>query len=484
MSRKFLALLLAIAALLAARGGLAGRPNVLFVAADDLRCDLGCYGHPLVQSPNIDRLAARGVTFDAAFCQQAVCNPSRASLLTGRRLDRLAIWDLPTHFRQAHPEIVTLPQRFKQAGWVTRNIGKIFHNWRQEIHGDPESWSVPAEMHYATHGSDTPQVDGPLPPNLAKGRNCRMLEVDDEAYFDGRIAARAVAALEDLARSEQPFFLAVGFWKPHSPFNAPKRYWDRYDPASLPPPRPAEWPRNAPRIAWHNGRELIGRGGGPLSETDISQMRHGYLAAISYLDAQVGRLLDAVDRLGLAEETNVVFWSDHGYHLGEQTLWAKTSNFELDARVPLIIAAPGRQQAGARVASPVELLDIFPTLTELADLNPPEGLEGLSLVPLLEQPTAAVKPAALTQHPRPAYFQDAPEAMGYSVRSATHRYTEWRDWKTGETVARELYDHVDDPDETVHVAAETGQAEVLRRHAELLETFRPIVRPGWTPVLP
>ena len=484
MPRRLLVMSLAIAGLLAAHDGMAGRPNVLFIATDDLRCDLGCYGHPLVQSPNIDRLAARGVTFDAACCQQAVCNPSRASLLTGRRPDRLAIWDLPTHFRQTHPKIVTLPQRFKQAGWFTRNIGKIFHNWRQEIQGDPESWSVPAEMHYANHGSDMPQVEGAVPANLAKGRNCRMLEVDDVAYFDGRIATKAVAALENLAQSEQPFFLAVGFWKPHSPFNAPKRYWDRYDPASLPPPRPADWPRNAPRIAWHNGQELVGRGGRPLTETDISQMRHGYLAAISYLDAQVGRLLDAVDQLGLAEETIVVFWSDHGYHLGEQTLWAKTSNFELDARVPLIIVAPGRQQAGARVASPVELLDIFPTLMELADLDPPEGLEGVSLVPLLKEPTATVKPAALTQHPRPAYFQDAPEAMGYSVRSATHRYTEWRDWKTGETVARELYDHVDDPDETVNVAAETGQAEVLRRHAELLETFRPIVRPGWTPVLP
>jgi iduronate 2-sulfatase len=321
-------------------------------------------------------------------------------------------------------------------------------------------------------------------PNLAKGRNCRLLDVPDEAYFDGRIATKAVAALEDYARSDQPFFLAVGFWKPHSPFNAPKRYWDLYNADSLPPPRPAEWPRDAPRVAWHNSRELVGRGGKPLAAVDVTQMRHGYLAAISYLDAQVGRLLDAIDRLGLAQETIVVFWSDHGYHLGEQTLWAKTSNFELDARVPLIIAVPDRQQAGARVASPVELLDIFPTLIELADLELPERLDGVSLVPLLEKPTTAVKPAALTQHPRPAYYEGAPDVMGYSVRSATHRYTEWRDWQTGETIARELYDHGVDPDETINVAAVAGQAEIVSRHERLLEELGPIVRPGWKPVLP
>ena len=484
MARILLTFLLVVVGLMATRSGLAARPNVLFIAADDLRCDLGCYGHPLAKTPNIDRLADRGVTFDAAYCQQAVCNPSRASLLTGRRLDRLQIWDLPTHFRMAHPDVVTLPQQFKQAGWFTRDIGKIFHNWRQEIEGDPDSWSVPAEDHYATHGSDKPQVEGTVPANLAEGRNCRLLDVPDDAYFDGRIATKAVAALEDYAQTDQPFFLAVGFWKPHSPFNAPKRYWDLYHPASLPPPTPADWPRNAPRIAWHNGRELVGRGGKPLTPIDVAQMRHGYLAAISYLDAQVGRLLDAVDRLGLAEETVVVFWSDHGYHLGEQTLWAKTSNFELDARVPLIIAAPGRQKVNARVASPVELLDIYPTLIELAGLEAPRGLEGVSLVPLLSDPTAAVKQAALTQHPRPAYFEGAPDAMGYSVRSATHRYTEWRDWKTGETVARELYDHLEDPDETVNIAVDAGQAAVLRRHAMLLEEFRPIVRPDWEPVLP
>ncbi len=466
------------------RGTCWAAPNVLFIAADDLRCDLGCYGHTFVHTPNIDRLAKRGIVFDLAQCQQAVCNPSRASLLTGRRLDRLQIWDLPTHFRALYPDIVTLPQLFKQHGWYTQNIGKMFHNWRQDIHGDPESWSVPAEMHYATHRSDTAQASEPLPPNNAVGRHCEMRDVDDEAYFDGRIASKAVRALETFAAKEEPFFLAVGFWKPHSPFNAPKKYWDLYEPTLLPPITPADWPKNAPRIAWHNGRELLGQSGEKLTETDVSQMRHGYLAAIAYLDAQVGRVLDSLERLHLLKNTIVVFWSDHGYHLGEQTLWAKTSNFELDARVPLIISIPGMAHCGARVPSPVELLDIYPTLVELAGIEAVGELDGVSLLPALKNPSRSVKPAALTQHPRPAYFKGAPDAMGYSIRSATHRYTEWRDWKTGATIARELYDHRSDPHETVNCINAPGSREAVTTHEQLLEACEPIVRPGWKPVLP
>ncbi len=202
------------------------RLNVLFIAADDLRNDLGCYGHPLVKTPNIDGLARRGVQFRRAYCQQALCNPSRASLLTGRRPDTLRIWDLPTHFRQLDPDMMTLPQWFKTHRYFTQGIGKIFHNWRQEIHGDPASWSVPAVMHYATHGSDKPRITGELPPNLVTTARTEMRDVPDEAYFDGRIAALAVEALRQIGQHTQPFFLAVGFWKPHLPFNAPKRYWD------------------------------------------------------------------------------------------------------------------------------------------------------------------------------------------------------------------------------------------------------------------
>ena len=459
------------------------RPNVLFIAADDLRNDLGCYGHPLVKTPNLDRLAARGVKFEKAYCQQAVCNPSRASLLTGKRLDKLRIWDLPTHFRSNAPSAVTLPQHFKQNGYFTRSIGKIFHNWIHELQGDPDSWSVPQLYHFANHGADKPQVTGELPPNLASDPKCECRDVPDDAYFDGRIATLAVEALAGLKAKNEPFFLAVGFWKPHSPFNAPKRYWDLYDRAEVTLPKNPDWPKDAPRVAWHNSREILSEKQRPLSEDAIREMRHGYLAAISYMDAQVGRVLDGLARQGLADNTIVVFWSDHGYHLGEQTLWAKTSNFELDARVPLIIAAPDLIK-GASTDALAELMDLYPTLAEMAGLPTPQAVDGVSLVPVLRDPAEAVREVALTQHSRPAYYKEAPETMGYSIRTASHRYTEWRDWKSGETVATELYDHSADPDETRNLATAPGKKQVVADHAALLKLLQPIVTPGWKPALP
>jgi iduronate 2-sulfatase len=456
------------------------RPNVLFIAADDLRNDLGCYGHELVKSPNLDRLARRAVVFDRAYCQQAVCNPSRASLLTGRRPDTLRIWDLPTHFREHLPDVVTLPQYFKQHGYFTQNIGKIFHNFRQSIQGDPDSWSVPAVMHYANHNDDKPIVDGPLRPNLAHDPKCQQRDVPDEAYFDGRVAQLAIEALRERQQSGQPFFLAVGFWKPHSPFNAPKRYWDLYSRDSISLPKHPEWPLDAPRIGWHDSREILGQPARTLSAEAVREMRHGYLANISYFDAQLGRILDELDRLQLADKTVIVFWADHGYHLGEQSLWAKTSNFELDARVPLLIAPPGSVE-GKRSSAIVELLDLYPTLAELCGLPAPPGVEGVSLLPVLKNPNASVKKAALTQHPRPAYYNressKSPEAMGYSVRTDRFRYTEWRDWKSGVTVARELYDHLSDPDETKNFAGEAAYSEDMKECARILESFHPLARP-------
>jgi len=459
------------------------KPNVLFIACDDLRNDLGCYGDTLVKTPHLDRLARRGLVFDCAYSQQALCNPSRASLLTGRRPDTLRIWDLPTHFRSVMPEVVTLPQYFKQNGYFTQNVGKMFHNWIHAIQGDPASWSVPAVMHFANHNDDKPTVDGPVPPNLAQDLKCEQRDVPDEAYYDGRVAQLAVAALRERKVKGQPFFLAVGFWKPHSPFNAPKRYWDLYRREEVPLPRNPDWPRDAPRVAWHNSREILTEKGRQLSTDAVREIRHGYLANISYLDAQVGKVLDELERLKLADNTIVVFWSDHGYHLGEQALWAKTSNFELDARVPLLIAAPGMKMAGAKTRALVELLDLYPTLVELCGLPTAGALDGLSLVPVLNDPRASVKPAALTQHPRPAYYRGAPETMGYSLRTETFRYVEWRDWKTGEVVAQELYDHLADPDETRNLANDPRRQADVQRGATLLRSFRPIVRPGWKPVL-
>lgn len=445
------------------------RHNVLFIAVDDMRVELGCYGNTPALSPNIDRLASRGVCFDRAYCQQAVCNPSRASLLTGRRPDTLRIWDLPTHFRELYPDIVTLPQHLKNNGYFTQGIGKIFHNWRQNIEGDPASWSVPAVMHYATHGSDTPIVEGELPANTASTMKCEARDVPDNAYFDGRIADLAVAALEEV--KDRPFFLAVGFWKPHLPFNAPQRYWDLYERAKLSLPAHPAPPIDVPEIALHNGRELLGDKGRELTDAEVLELRHGYYAGISYLDAQVGKVLAELERLNLADNTIIVFWSDHGFHLGEQGLWCKTSNFELDARVPLIISTPEMrdEQRGRHSDSLVELLDLYPTLVDLCGLPAVSGLEGVNLRPILEDVTNVVKPAAYTQHPRPAYYRGQPDAMGCSVRTARYRYTEWRDFTTGEVVAKELYDHDSDADESRNTIASPPDATELADAVKLLE---------------
>ena len=441
-------------------------PNVLFIAVDDLRVELGCYGHQHVKSPSIDRLASEGTLFERAYCQQTVCNPSRASLLTGMRPDTLRVWDLPTHFRQNKPDAVTLPQLFRENGYHAQCVGKIFHNWRQDDwKGDPQSWSVPSVLHYNSHGNDKPKVDGELPPNLASGRGgieCR--DVPDDAYFDGRVAEAAMQTLDQISRNEKPFFLAVGFWKPHTPFNAPKKYWDLYDRASIPVPANVTPPGDVPEIALTGSRYQ----GGANSDL-LREMHHGHLAAISYLDAQIGKVLAKLDECGLRENTIVVFWSDHGLHLGEHGLTRKTTAFELDARVPLIIAAPKHKQ-GQRTAALVELLDLYPTLAELCGLDARHELEGVSLSPVLNNPGAKVKDVALTQTPRPNYPRGKlPEVMGYSIRTERYRYTEWRDFQTGLLRARELYDHQNDPRETANVADRESLRKTLQEHAILLE---------------
>ncbi len=450
--------------------------NVLFIAADDLRNDLGCYGHPLAKTPHLDRLAARGLLFNRAYCQQALCNPSRASLMTGLRPDTLRIWDLPTHFRDVRPNVVTLPQAFRRQGYFAQNIGKIFHNWRQDIHGDPDSWDVPAVMHFANHGDDKPQIEGPLPENLARAPRTECCDVPDEAYYDGRVAALSIEALRGLATRKQPFFLAVGFWKPHLPFNAPKRYWDLYDRAKVTLPANPQPPEGVPAVALHNGRELLGDRGRDLSPEDVRELRHGYLACVSYLDAQVGKLLGELERLGLADRTLVVFWSDHGFHLGEHGLWGKTSNFELDARVPLILAPPGYRNGGVKTEALAELLDLYPTLLDLCGLPPARDVDGVSLRPVLDDPQASVRPAAYTQHPRPAYYKAVPDAMGVSVRTDRYRYTQWRDFGGGQIVASELYDHQRDPQETRNLAPAPPDPSAMQAARRLLEKVFPADR--------
>ena len=454
----FIAAGLASSVLGAAAASTGRLPNILFIASDDLRDNLGCLGDPVARTPHLDALAGRGVLFERAYCQQALCNPSRASLLTGRRPDTLRVWNLPTHFRETRPDVVTLPQHFKRHGYFARNIGKIFHNWRTRIQGDPDSWSVPAELHFASHASDVAVLDGgTAPPNVALAKGAEARDVPDEAYFDGRVAARAVEALREASRRTEPFFLAVGFWKPHTPFNPPKRYWDLYRREEIPPIRHPDPPRGAPAVAQKGANELT-----PGTREAMAELRHGYYAATSYLDAQAGKVLAELDRLGLRENTIVVFWSDHGFHLGEHGLWGKTSNRELDARVPLMIAAPGVTRAGARTRALAELIDIYPTLTELCGLPRPDGLEGTSLRPVLSDPFARVKDAAFTQTPRPANIQGGrSEIMGYSLRDDRHRYTEWREWITGNVVESELYDLAVDPGENLNLAGQPSGAAVM-----------------------
>lgn len=457
--------------------------------ADDLRPELGCYGAVAV-TPHLDALARRGVLFQRAYCQQAVCNPSRSSMLTGLRPGTLGLYVNGTHFRELKPNVETLPGWMKTHGYTTRCVGKIFHNWHTKEHGDPRAWSAPEFLHYANHGDDTPQVSGPLPPNLATASSamhpygkepiCECRDVPDEAYYDGRVAAEAVRVLAEV--KDQPFFLAVGFWKPHAPFNAPKKYWDLYQRDKLPGLNPAR-PVAAPEIAFHQSTEVLGPPDKQQQPTpeQVAEMRHGYYAGISYMDAQLGKVTAALEKHGLLDSTLIVFWGDHGYHIGEHGLWGKTTNFELDARVPLILVPPQARNAGASTQALVEMVDLFPTITALCGLPQPAGLDGTSLVPLLDDPSATVKEAAYTQHPRPAYADRSkrgrPEVMGFSVRTPALRYTEWRDYDSGKVTASELYDHTRQEAEVHNTIAKPADPAALEHARQLLHRQFPPAAP-------
>lgn len=466
-------LLLALPLLLCARLSAADRPNVLFIIADDLRAELGCLGDRHIISPNLDRLAARGRLFTRAYCQQTVCNPSRASFMTGLRPDTLGVWDLRTHFRKRFPDHPTLPQLFKQHGYETVCLGKSFHNTGGL--GDPPSWSRPARFHEGPHSTDTLAARR----HGAKKKSQTPVTEDaaetDDAYWDGMIADAAVEFLAE--EHSRPFFLTVGFWRPHLPFVAPKKYWQLYNPRDL--TLPASWapPEQCPEIALHDFKEIRGYAGVPRRFPWTVQftrhLRHGYFASITYLDAQVGRLLRALERNHLRDNTIVVFISDHGFHLGEHALWCKTSCFEYDARVPVIISVPDMPDPGQATGSIVELLDIYPTLADLAGLPTPAILEGVSLVPILTDPRATVKTTARTQHPRPAYYRGKPDHMGVSIATADYRYTEWREFESGRATAVEFYDHQSDEWETKNLARSPAHRDRIREAARRLSECFP-----------
>ncbi len=458
----------------------AERPNVLFVAVDDLRPEFGAYGMSYIHSPNLDRLAARGVTFNRAYCQQAVCSPSRSSLLTGTRPDTTKVWDLETHFRRALPDVLTLPQLFKQNGYFVQGMGKLYHGGLD----DPPSWSVPWTSPKTGHGTYGLAENNALtkrtpdkPAKTAKksgaarrgprGPAFESSDVPDNTFHDGALAEMAVAALRECAKKDQPFWLGVGFIRPHLPFVAPKKYWDLYDPAKIQlAPNPFT-PKGAPDYAVLPGGELRSYHGipvGPIPDDLARQLKHGYYAAISYMDAQLGRVLDELDRLGLTDKTIIVLWGDHGWKLGEHAGWCKHSNVENDTNSPLLISVPGFQTAGRRTDALAEFVDVYPTLAELCHLPLPQHLEGTSLVPVLRDPAKSVKTAAFSQYPRGASGR---QLMGYSMRTDRYRFTRWvhRDDHT-KLDAVELYDHQTDPQENMNIANDPANADLLERLTE------------------
>ena len=452
--------------------------NVLFIAVDDLRPELGCYGNDFVKTPNLDRLAQRSVVFQRAYCQAPVCGPSRASLLTGLRPDTTRVWGNRTHFRETVPDVITLPQCFKQAGCFTQAIGKVLHGNM----ADPPSWSVPAwplggrqaGMQYvdterfqnmaaadpgrAWTGSEIPTLE------WKKRNSWQAPEVPDSALQDGQVADRAVRSLRRLR--DQRFFLAVGFQKPHLPFTAPKRYFDLYDPSALPLPEHTERPVGTPEIAFTRWQELRGYTDipkdGPLPDGKVRELIHGYYAATSYMDAQLGRVLDELEASGLAERTVVMLFGDHGWHLGEQGQWAKTTNFELDARAPLMLHVPGMRTGGRSSDGIVEFVDMFPTLCEACGIEPPAGLEGESMMAMVANPDIPGKDAAFNQLPRPYLADKDWVQMGYSMRTDRYRYTEWID-REGSVVGRELYDLAETGFGTVNLADKSAHRALVEK---------------------
>jgi iduronate 2-sulfatase len=464
-------------------------PNILFIAVDDLRPEGEAFGPSPVRTPNIDALARRGTAFTRAYAQQALCSPSRTSLLTGRRPDATRIYDLQTHFRVTIPTVVTLPELFKRHGYHTEALGKIYHDGLD----DSQSWSVPHWMPTVpwreAYGKretledvrrqrERLQAEGkPLEPVVlerdattgtvlklgagpgVRGPSWEDPDVPDEALPDGELATKAMGALR--AIRDKPFFLALGFAKPHLPFVAPKKYYDLYPSERIPLAANPSPPHDVPAIAMHNSAELrqypdVPKAG-PITEEQARALRRGYFASVSYVDALIGRVLAELDRLGLRERTIVVLWGDHGWHLGEHGLWNKHSNFEVATRTALIISVPWQKSPDQRTSALAELVDVYPTLCELAGLPLPEGLEGSSLVPLLDDPSRTVKRAAFSQYPRPQQ-----KAMGFTIRTEQHRYTEWRS-EAGDVVGVELYDHQTDPQENVNLAGRASSRAVADR---------------------
>jgi|LauGreDrversion4_1035100.scaffolds.fasta_scaffold05799_1 arylsulfatase A-like enzyme len=498
----------------------APKPNILFIAIDDLKPLLGSYGADWIKSPAMDRLAARGTVFLANYCQAPLCAPTRASLLTGLRPDSTGIYFNPSKMNgknilRVHlPDVVTLPQYFKKNGYATVAMGKVFDSRTVDEGHDAVSWSRPfVREHKFAHGD--PGVRGYQNPETKRrlseatrnrpdkgepGPPTEGEDVSDDAYFDGAMALTAVREIENLAKQSQPFFLAVGFNKPHLPFIAPKKYWDLYDRNSLPLAAFQQWPAGSPEIAQiiargearsYEGVPKRGQKGG-FSEDLQRQLLHGYAACASYVDAQLDLLLRTLEQAGVADNTIICLWGDHGYHLGEHGHWAKSTTFEDATRAPLIIYAPGVGK-GVRTTSLTEFLDVYPTLCELAGLPLPGHLQGKSLVPLMRNPSARLHESVFSQEStidsqiglqlidglldEEGTRGGINSPMGWALRTPRYRYVEWRDAVvTGKEhvfgskpIAIELYDYDKDPLERENLAGKVEYQKVLQEQQELFD---------------
>jgi arylsulfatase A-like enzyme len=472
------------------------KPNILFIIVDDLKPVPGCYGNTDLITPGIDKLASKGVVFDNSYCQQAVCAPSRISVFTGMRPDRTKVRDLHTDMRKMNPDIVTLPQFLKRKGYETVGLGKLMHGARGN---DPRSWTIPykedKDLNYAKgytypvlgHYQNTEVRSafgeaGKL--NLKRKQTMAFLrkkgllpstecmDVPDDAYSDGAIAEKGIKLLEKLSKKNKPFFLALGFHKPHLPFVAPKKYWDMYDrdKISLAPFR--KHAANSPAYAYTNWGELRNYSDipktGQLTPDKQKELIHGYWASVSYSDAQVGKVIDKLEELGLDDNTIIVLWGDHGWHLGDHGMWCKHTNFEQATKAPLIFAAPGMAK-GKHATTMAEFVDIFPTLIDYAGFNVPPHLEGKSLVTALKDPEKQIQDYALSQ------FFRGTDKMGYTMRTKRYRITLWLkgDFKAHDLfrdpaiIAVELYDYEKDPMETVSLADDPAYATIVK---ELIKT--------------
>lgn len=454
--------------------------NVLFIAVDDLRNELNCYGATQIHSPNFDRLADEGVIFNNAYCMQAVCAPSRNSMMTGLRPDAIGIYDLYTFFRKKIPNVITLPQHFKANGYHTEGMGKIYHTGHGN-ENDTLSWSIPhwrpeteiAKLKKISRGDtvglerDFPTIDGLKLPWY------RSMEPEAN-MTDGMIADHAVDRLKQL--KDSTFFLAVGFVKPHLPFVAPAKYWDLYDPDEIEIPS-TNPPHGMPELALHSFGELRKyhaiQAEGLLNEHQSRNMIHGYHACVSYIDAQVGKLLDALEEYDLEENTIVVLWGDHGWKLGDYGSWCKHTNFEMDTRAPLFIKVPGMKTRGAKSPALAEFIDVYPTLCELTGISQPAHLQGTSLVPTLNEPSKEVNAVAFSQYPRgrSLEYDRKREVMGYSIRSGKYRFTRWQLYENPDSVvATELYDVSTGPVASKNLAHNTEYRQEVRNLNKIMNT--------------